>query len=248
MGQEVLSRPHDEAFSLGEETMDLARRIREGTNDFEPGARKSVEKALGLALELHRDQKLRKDGTQAIDHILRVGNRVLNSFGVTDPDVIIAAFLHDSVEDQSKKLSEKWWNGHVSHETAALLYLSSEFGPRAATIIKALTKPNKADYANLKDRDRDYLAQLKEDLRTPATFYVKLADFYDNTIGLMNITNAEKRKQLARKYQKVVNLFLKRLKKNDVTIPPSTEFLEGKASVVAKLREAEKVIADILLQ
>jgi (p)ppGpp synthase/HD superfamily hydrolase len=253
---EAVSQPHDEALFLDEESLRLRRRIKgrvgavdeKGLKIFKPEARRKIEEALMLAVGLHHDQKPRNDGSRAVDHILRVADRVLNSFGVIDPDIVIAALLHDSVEDQKKKLAEKWWNDKVGQKAAAFLYLAFRFGPRTADIVRALTKPNKADYANLKDRDRDYFAQLKEDIKDPSTFYVKLADFYDNVSRLKTVRSIEKQRQLARKYQKVVSLFIKRLQKNDVALPCSEEFPEGKASMIAQLREAKKVIADILLQ
>ena len=256
MEQRVASQPHNEAFLLHEESLRLKKRIESGIEaadengrkTFSPEARMRMKDALDLAIELHHDEESRDDGSPTVDHIFRVAGRVVNSFGVTDPDVIVAALLHDSVEEQRGKLTAKWWNDRIEQKTAAFLYLESRFGARAAAIVWALTKPDKEDYANLKDRDRDYLAQLKKDIQNPCTFYVKLADFYDNVFSLKGAGSLERQKQRARKYQKVFSLFIARLQKEDIVIPPSGEFRNGKKSIIEKLRDAEGIAVGILLQ
>lgn len=55
----------------------------------------------------HRFQK-RKDpeGTPYINHPIGVANILVEEGGVTDPDVIMAALLHDTVEDTDTTLDE----------------------------------------------------------------------------------------------------------------------------------------------
>ena len=81
----------------------LKKEVLERLENFEQ--KEKIIEAVDLALSLHSDQRPRPDGPY-IDHILRGVNRLLN-LGVTDPDIIIASALHDSVEDQSSKLAEK---------------------------------------------------------------------------------------------------------------------------------------------
>ena len=62
---------------------------------------KNVLEALySIAAEHHREQK-RKDtvGTNYLAHVLGVVSILVNELGVTDPNVIAAAFLHDVFED-----------------------------------------------------------------------------------------------------------------------------------------------------
>jgi (p)ppGpp synthase/HD superfamily hydrolase len=66
--------------------------------------KKRVQDAMVLALEIHKNQRPRPDGPY-LYHILRVINRIVEEYMITDPELVIAALLHDSVEDQAEKLA-----------------------------------------------------------------------------------------------------------------------------------------------
>ncbi len=59
-------------------------------------------------------------------HLLRVAHRVRCEFGLTDPDLTLAALLHDVLEDHPG------------------VSLSEDFGPRVLELVRALT--NSGDY------------------------------------------------------------------------------------------------------
>lgn len=63
--------------------------------------------ALSFAAHKHRHQR-RKDTEQTpyINHPIAVANILLNEAGVTDESVLIAALLHDTVEDTDTSLDE----------------------------------------------------------------------------------------------------------------------------------------------
>src|ERR1022692_2324963 len=52
-----------------------------------------------LAARLHAAD--RRDREPYLNHLLRVGIRIISHYGVHDADVIIAALLHDAVEDNA---------------------------------------------------------------------------------------------------------------------------------------------------
>ena len=56
--------------------------------------------AASFAAKKHKDQKRKgSDGEPYINHPIEVANLLTNVGGVNDPDMIIAALLHDTVED-----------------------------------------------------------------------------------------------------------------------------------------------------
>ena len=84
----------------------------------------AVLRAADMAARWHVDQ--RRKGIAAepyINHLLEVASLVTEATGGTDPDVVIAALLHDTVEDQG-----------VTSET-----LAAEFGQHVADIVLEVT-------------------------------------------------------------------------------------------------------------
>ncbi|MBX9765019.1 hypothetical protein K2X83_00025, partial [Patescibacteria group bacterium] len=79
---------------------------------FRPQDERRIAVAANLMQRMYEDVANRNDGAKPIVHILRVAIRVL-SYGVKDPDVVIAALLHDAIEDhleafaRLKKVSRK---------------------------------------------------------------------------------------------------------------------------------------------
>src|ERR1700686_4031955 len=84
----------------------------------------SVLRAADAAARWHVNQR-RKGSAQEpyINHLLEVASLVTQATGGTDPNVVIAALLHDAIEDQG-----------VTAETIA-----SEFGKRVAEIVMEVT-------------------------------------------------------------------------------------------------------------
>lgn len=152
--------------------------------------------ALALASDLHRQD--RRVSEPVVNHLLRVTLRVMCHYRVDDVDVLVAALLHDSVEDHPADLAG---DGHDDPRGAALDVLEAEFGPRVAGLVRAVTNPRY-------DRDGDvhaqYRAHVAESLdRHPAARIIKVSDFTDNGVGLMHTTGPKVRR-LARKYRPLV--------------------------------------------
>jgi (p)ppGpp synthase/HD superfamily hydrolase len=58
-------------------------------------------------VELHLEQAPRPDGTPYIEHPLAVASQILEAMAHKDPDVVVAALLHDAVEDQTARLAQQ---------------------------------------------------------------------------------------------------------------------------------------------
>ena len=120
--------------------------------------------AISFAARAHRGQ-VRKDGeTPYHAHPMRVA-AIVAGWGVDDEATMIAAVLHDTIEDTTTDFDD----------------IAAAFGEEAAQITAALTKDSRLSE---EEREVTYFATLaKADWRVRV---VKLADSYDNLLDSMN--------------------------------------------------------------
>jgi len=113
-------------------------------------------KALAFAAHKHRDQR-RKDPAASpyINHPIALADALVNEGGITDPEVLCAALLHDTVEDTD-----------TTHEE-----LVDAFGSRIARIVAEVT-----DDARLPKAERKRLQIEHAPLLSREAKLVKLAD------------------------------------------------------------------------
>lgn len=126
--------------------------------------------ALKYAYEKHFGQ-VRKDGTPYINHPVRVANFVQNfifDYDIYDnkEDVIIAALLHDTLEDTIATYDE----------------LLTLFGKRVALLVKELTN----DDVLKKELGKEYYLMVKVVSMSDVALFIKLCDRLDNVIDLVN--------------------------------------------------------------
>ncbi len=123
--------------------------------------------ALNFAAYKHRDQR-RKDThrTPYINHPIAVANILLNEAGVTDEHVLVAALLHDTVEDTKTTFEE----------------IEQHFGQIIRGIVSEVTDDKSLPKAVRKQRQLEHASQLSDRARL-----VKLAD---KTANLRDITAA----------------------------------------------------------
>ena len=95
--------------------------------------RRRLNQGLELAARLHAAD--RREREPYVNHLLRVAIRIMSHYGVHDADVVIAALLHDAVEDHAAELAP----GGGPRD--ALAVLAAEFGPRVAELVAAVTNP-----------------------------------------------------------------------------------------------------------
>jgi (p)ppGpp synthase/HD superfamily hydrolase len=155
-----------------------------------------LSKALALAGDLHRQDRRTREPT--VNHLLRVTLRMMCHYEVDDVDLLVAALLHDSVEDHPADLAG---DGGGDPTEAALAVLAADFGPRVAGLVRAVTNP---PYDRTRDVHAQYRAHVADSLdRHPAARVIKVSDFTDNGVGLIHTTGPKLRK-LARKYRPLV--------------------------------------------
>ena len=151
--------------------------------DTAPSGQGVVERARAFAKHKHRDQ-LRKYSKQPYVVHLDGVVRVLRAHGVEDPQVLAAAYLHDTVEDTDTTIEEVY----------------NAFGEEIAELIYWLTDAEKGGRKIRKIMSAWRLGGAPWDAKV-----IKLADFIDNTDDICKhdrnfapIYLAEKRKILGR--------------------------------------------------
>src|SRR5262245_45901159 len=107
---------------------------------------KRFDDALLFATELHRNQLRKGTRTPYITHLLAVASLVGEQ--TDDEDVVIAALLHDAVEDQG---------GPKTRRTIA-----ERFGERAALLVDCCTDTDVEPKPPWKPRKEAYLAHLRD--------------------------------------------------------------------------------------
>lgn len=176
--------------------------------DYEGRAR--ISAAFDLAANLHSED--RRSPGEYISHPLRIANRLVTHFGIKDPDLVIAALLHDTVEDHPRDLSElaNFRPDSVADaREAALFVVGDVFGARVKRIVEGVTNPI---YDGTADQKNDfYLDHVTHAIQDQDVFLVKLSDFIDNAVGLHHTESAELIRKLSRKYQPLYELFRERL-------------------------------------
>jgi guanosine-3',5'-bis(diphosphate) 3'-pyrophosphohydrolase len=133
--------------------------------------------AASYAARAHAGQ-LRKDGrTPYIAHPMRVCLALLTVFNVTDRDALVAALLHDTIEDTKTDFDE----------------LEAEFGIDVANLVAAMTKDKRLTEEK---RERQYIAQvINGGWRVQV---LKLGDIYDNLSDVESLSVDKRQTSLAR--------------------------------------------------
>jgi hypothetical protein len=173
----------------------LRERFRLEIQRFPAPDRDRLAAALDLAADLHRDDRRVRE--PYLNHLLRVSIRIMHHYEVSDVEVIVAAVLHDTVEDHPAELA-----GRPGATTAeALAVLAERFGERTARLVAAVTNP---EYDPSSDRNEQYREHLRESLgREPWARVIKVSDFTDNGVGVIH-TTGPKVERSATKYRPMV--------------------------------------------
>jgi len=128
----------------------------------------AVGSAVTFALRFHGDQK-RPTGAPYVEHLLEALEFLVRGAGVSDPDVLCAAVLHDVVEDTS----------------CTIAGVRTAFGDRVADMVGWVTKPEASNGADKKAVKEAYLKRLAD--APDDAILVKLADRASNVQTLRNL-------------------------------------------------------------
>ena len=182
---------------------------------FSQKSRLLIDLAYDLSKEAHRPQT-RDEGTRYFDHPRSVAIILIDELKIKDPNIIIAALLHDTVEDSpifgNRKLPMKEW------QETTLFRLTRIFNKEVARIVIALTKVGGSAFKSKHEAEQYYIVNLK---RTgPKAVLVKMADRLHNlrTIGQ---TTKEKQK---RKIQETREVYFPFFLTNQKKYPRETAY------------------------
>ena len=183
----------------------------------------------------------RKDGSSPVEHSLRVATNVLDVLGVLDADLVIAALLHDVVEDASRLLAPDAADEREAQATA-LRRIETEFGARVARTVAMVTLPDIDAIARARIaagdarthesvRNEIYADAIARTVRgSTDALTVKLADFLDNGVRVDPIA----RPGLAAKYRPLFTILPEAL----MALPESAALAARRDAVLARIGAA----------
>ncbi|MBU6192598.1 MAG: bifunctional (p)ppGpp synthetase/guanosine-3',5'-bis(diphosphate) 3'-pyrophosphohydrolase [Bacteroidetes bacterium] len=163
------------SLSAEEEVKEISKRYRSLLKTCRPfldkGNRKLIRRAFELAVDAHKDMR-RKSGEPYIFHPIEVARITAEDIGL-GTTAVVAALLHDTVEDTDLTLAE----------------IENEFGNIVARIIEGLTKISglynkSSDSSQQLENFRKMLLTLADDIRV---ILIKLADRLHNMRTLDNM-------------------------------------------------------------
>ena len=125
------------------------------------------EQALGYAAQLHREQKRKASEVPYIAHLMSVAALVLEDGG--SEIEVIAALLHDAVEDQGGK--------------ERLADIKTAFGKEVAAIVEACSDTYVQPKPAWQERKRQHIEHLQQ--ASPAVQRVVLADKVHNARSIV---------------------------------------------------------------
>lgn len=188
----------EERFPLGLETPipDQLKEVIDTLIEFHPGSdRSEVIRAYQTADYFHRLQN-RKSGEQYITHPIAVAG-LLADLGMTTP-TIIAALLHDTVEDTEYDLA----------------HLRADFGDEIAGLVDGVTKLDKVKYGQTSASEtvRKMVVAMARDIRV---LVIKLVDRLHN-MRTLSYLSVEKQEQKARETLEIYAPLAHRLGMNSI--------------------------------
>lgn len=227
----TLTPDHVRGLSLHEVTKEfgtlgLYTRLEDSLHQYDLDTDSRLLWAVQFGLMLHANQE-RSNGHYA-DHLMRVTLRVIEHFGITDPTIVKAAILHDSVEDHPEDIV-RILRGNLSAsniQEEALRCYEAKLGKGATDIIRQVTNPVFNPDKKIEEYEAHTLAIV---LNYPKARVVKLADFIDNAVG-NHFSSPSRRQGLDEKY-----LPSYRLHKMGLFMPDSLITGEERERVLAQL-------------
>lgn len=193
-----------EIFELNKEKNENRDSFQERLKELPEEAKKLIDLAYDLAKESHRPQ-VRDEGVRYFEHLRDVALILIDECKITDPDLIIAALLHDSIEDSAtfgnRTLAYSKWK-----ETAKFR-LTRVFNERVARVVMSLTKlkVDGEEIKTQKDADEIYFDNLREG--GEETLLLKMCDRLHNLRTLAGTTKEKQERIIKETEEEYYPLF-----------------------------------------
>lgn len=203
----------------------LAAEIRERSrtlwpiSQFKDHDSATVDYAIDFAAYFHREQRRRNRGDLPkdpyVNHPLRNALRLLR-YGVTDIAVVIAAILHDTLEDCEAEMARAGGYPEGGDQYGipaydyAYGYIELSFGDDVAMLVEYVTNPEWIPGSTKAEKREQYISNVSEEIKNPRVWLVKFADWVDNAAGLYhNVGGKEMVEHLTAKYLPLADIFLR---------------------------------------
>lgn len=144
---------------------------RTGGENAESGYSKRFDQALVWASELHRDQTRKDKDVPYINHLMAVASLVGTHGG--DEDQVIAALLHDAIEDCVGDVPD------VAEQ------LEERFGPRVSRIVDGCTDAYTEPKPDWNQRKQNYIDHLRNCPEDAPVLLVALSDKVHNARSIV---------------------------------------------------------------
>lgn len=172
--------------------------------------KRNVLAAEALALEAHSGDT--RGELPYSTHFMRVALRISSPkhIGVNDPSLMVAALLHDTVEDHADFYSTNDASLDRAHtESQAIRFIGLAFGTDVKDIVYNVTNPPyPAGVSSREEKNAFYREHVVEVLETnERAGTIKLSDFIDNCVGLIHNEDPARAARLAIKYQPLIPHF-----------------------------------------
>ncbi|HEV3382138.1 MAG TPA: HD domain-containing protein [Trebonia sp.] len=152
-----------------------------------PATADEVSRAVSFALRYHGDQR-RPTGAPYLEHLLEALEVLVRGAAVTDPAVLVAAVLHDVVEDTACGIDD----------------VRAAFGDEVASLVGWVTIPPVGPGQDRKAVKETYLTGLAA--APDKAVLVKLADRVSNVQTLRNLSAARQREYYAQTVRYIMPL------------------------------------------
>jgi len=243
---------HDVTREFGEDGLRKRLSIEIDRMGWDDETRGCIRRAEEIAIEAHKDDD--RGIHPYSTHFLRVTVRIIsqNHLAVDDldllPDLLIAALLHDTVEDHKHYYGDEFPDSvtdmpaDATDKERAIGVIADLFGERVARLVLAVTNPDiPADVTDREERYELYCEHVREALIIDEEAgIIKLSDFIDNCAGLAHNESPELAVRLAGKYLPLIPDFYEFV---TVTTKLSDEV---KTRILAQLDRAEDRCIDLL--
>jgi len=235
----ISSNPEEAFARRGKIENEISDFQRKASEKFSGDDLKKINEALDFMLKIHLPQKDRADGRPFASHPLAVAEKVMEMSD--DAELVVAALVHDGVEDQSdhifvERVNRKYPDKQylqfsidaASKERYGDIFrdfsfkeIKERFGDQVKYYTENMTNHDfnsLAEDSGLTGEDKQdfinkrYAEHAEDIINDPKLFILKLADLSVN-IDLHSLDpNSDKYKKLKRKYKSVIEAFLEKLK------------------------------------
>jgi (p)ppGpp synthase/HD superfamily hydrolase len=208
------------------------------------------EDALAFASYVHRSQTRaqRADMPRVhyVEHPARVSLRLMRA-GCVNQDVLLAAILHDTVEDHSREIASAFAGstGNVDARALALNYIGVVFGTAVMVTVSDVSNPIFPSAFTKAETHVAYRVHVRAAIESLSAFLVKFSDFIDNAFSLkhtLSPSTLNMVRNLVAKYTPLVDDFEERLNRPDVAACLS---YEGLVQMKAQIVSGRKMLAEL---